>query len=245
MNFLPKNFEEKPYDRCLSCAYIGKQCDGPNFLAMDMPRLCEWCRLRKEYLHRKDAKWTNAFIAEESGLSKVSIDRFLSGNVEDIKMSTVSRILKILINGTWGQYPCSMAAGSEAETVYVDNPALVEKAENAITQCKKLQATLDNLNAEHKENLAAARAEDKANIDYLKERVDYLKGQISFKEEQMASKDRIIQDRYDFMKRKDHIIRWLAVLWGITVLVIIALIVVDVLDPNHGFFWLADGLNLI
>ena len=236
MKFLPHNFEEKPYDLCLGCPYIGKRCDGPNFLAMDMPRLCEWCRLRKEYLHRQDTRWTNAFIAEQSGLSKVSVDRFLSGNVDDIKTSTIARILKVLVNGSWGQYPCAWAAESEKESVYVDNPALIEKAENAIAQCKKLQATLENLNAEHKENLAAVRADDKAKIDFLRD-------QIKFKEEQMATKDNLIIEYNEHIKRKNRVIGWLAVLLGLAVLIIIAFLVCDALDPNRGFFWLADAFG--
>lgn len=239
MKFLPHNFEEKPYDLCLGCPHIGKRCDGPNFLAMDLPRLCEWCRLRKEYLHRQDTKWTNAFIAEESGISKVSVDRFLSGNVDDIKISTIARILKVLVNGSWGQYPCAMAAESETET------ALLEKAENAIAQCKHLQATLDGIRAEHKENLDAVRAEDQRKIDFLRE-------QIKFKEEQMHTKDNLINEYNEHIKRKNRVIGLFAVLLGISVLLIIAALTIDVLDPNKGFFWLAetfgftDGLkNLI
>lgn len=232
MSFNPGNFEENPYDLCLSCAHIGKRCDGPNFLAMSMPRLCEWCRLRKEYLHGKDTKWTNAYIAEKAELSKVSVDRFLSGNVDDLKTSTIARVLKVLVNGSWGQYPCAWAADTEKESIYVDNPALVEKLEKSDAECLRLRASIDSLKAEHKENLAAVRADDKAKIDYLKE-------QIKFNESQIATKDNLVIEYNEHIKRKNRVIGWLSVLLGVAVLIILTFLVVDALNPNVGFFWLA------
>lgn len=229
MPFSPQTLEEKPYNLCLNCAHIGKKCDGPNFLAMEMPRLCEWCRLRKEYLHGKDLKWTNAFIAEQSGLSKVSVDRFLSGNVDDIKISTIAKILKVLVNGSWGQYPCVMAANSEKENVFVDNPILIEKADNAIAQCRKLQEDLATMKAEHKDELAAAKADEQRRLNFLKD--------------QIASKDKLLAERYDFLKRKDKIILCLAVLLGVAVLTVIAFLVADALDPTKGFFWITSAFN--
>lgn len=189
MPFSPQTLEEKPYNLCVACANIGKRCDGPNFLAMEMPRLSEWCRLRKDYLHRLDPKWTNAYIADRAGVSKVSIDRFLSGNVDDIKTSTIARILRVLVDGTWGQYPCTMAA-DEKEPVYIPDPALIER-------CDRLQADLD-----------AARADDRQKIDFLKE--------------QMAVKDKLLAERYDFLKRKDTAIATLSILLGVAAIIIIA-----------------------
>ena len=211
MPFSPQTLEEKPYNLCLNCAHIGKRCDGPNFLAMELPRLCEWCRLRKDYLHRLDPKWTNAYIAEQAGVSKVSIDRFLSGNVDDIKTSTIARILKVLVNGTWGQYPCTMAA-AEKEPLYLDNPVLVER-------CDRLQA-----------DLAATRADDQRKIDFLKE-------QIQVKDAQMSVKDKLLEERYSFLKRKDRAIATLSILLGIAVVLILAALIVDLLNPHYGFFW--------
>lgn len=211
MPFSPQTLEEKPYNMCLNCAHIGKRCDGPNFLAMEMSRLCEWCRLRKDYLHNQDAKWTNAYIAEQAGVSKVSIDRFLSGNIDDIKISTIARILKALVNGSWGQYPCTMAA-EEKTPIYMDNPALVER-------CERLQA-----------DLASVRADDRQKIDFLKD-------QIKFKDEQMTAKDKLLAERYGFLKRKDRAIVTLSIFLGIAVALILAAFIVDLVNPDYGFIW--------
>lgn len=213
MPFSPQTLEEKPYNRCITCSSIGIHCDGPNFLAMEMPRLSEWCRLRKDYLHSLAPKWTNAYIAEQAGVSKVSIDRFLSGNVEDIKISTVARILKVLVNGSWGQYPCAMAA-DEKEPVYMDNPMLVER-------CERLQADLE-----------AVRADDR-------QKVDFLKDQLKFNEDQLAEKDKLLRERYDFLKRKDRAIIALSIFLGVAVVLILAALIVDFLNPYYGYFWRA------
>lgn len=225
MPFSPKSIEDKPYNMCVNCAHIGKNCDGPNFLAMEMPRLCEWCRLRKDYLHNLDSKWTNAYIAEQSGISKVTVDRFLSGSVDDLKTSTIARILKVLVNGTWGQYPCAMADATGKEIVYKDSPELVAKADAVAAQCAKLQATMDNMTAEHNS------------------RIDYLKEQIRFKENQMSTKDHLIEEYNEHIKRKNRVIKWLSILLGVAVVLIIAALVVDAMNPDRGFFWLADWFS--
>lgn len=220
MPLTPQSLEEKPYNVCLNCVHIGKNCDGPNFLAMSTERWCEWCRLRKEYLG-----WTNTHLAEVSEISAISIQRIISGNVKDLRNTTMQAVTKALVNGSWGQYPCAMAAASEQEPVYVDNPALVE-------QCKQLQVTMGKLTSEHKTELDAVRASGQRKVDFLKE-------QIALKDHQMEAQDRLLSERYAFIKRKDRTIVLLAALLAVALLVIIAALVVDFLNHNVGFFWLS------
>lgn len=124
-------FEEKPYNRCIDCIYIGVHCDGPNFLAMDIARLSEWARLRKDYLHRKDPRWTNEYVARQADVSYTTVSRFMVGDLDDIKFSTAAAILRVLINGTWGQYPCALASGEvdyEPECAHLREMLASEKA---------------------------------------------------------------------------------------------------------------------
>ena len=175
---------------------------------MEIQRLSEWCRLRKEYLHRKDLKWTNAYIAEKSGVSEKTIYRFLSGNIDDIKISTAALILKVLVNGTWGQYPCALAAMDEADPVTVDSPALVQK-------CEHLQSEVDALNKNN----------------------EFLRQQIKFNEDQMNSKDKTLVELYDSLKNKDRVLLMLGALLVISLSFIIGALIIDKLNPNIGFFW--------
>lgn len=218
MTFSIKNFEERPYDTCLGCVHIGKNCDGPNFLAMTTERWCEWCRLRKEYLG-----WTNSHVAEIAGVSKISIDRIMSGNVKDLRTTTMQAVTKALVNGSWGQYPCAMVANTDKEEIYVDNPALV-------AECERLQRTLDNLIADHKKEMEEIHASEQRKVDFLRE-------QINVKDKQIEEEKEILSERYKIIKVKDRAIAILAVLLGISLTAIIGALVADVFNPEVGFFW--------
>lgn len=169
MPYSQKTIEEKPYNMCLNCMHIGKRCDGPNFLAMTVERWCEWCRLRKEYLG-----WSNAHVAEQANVSKISVDRIMSSNVKDLRISTMQAVTRILVNGSWGQYPCAMAA------------TRADGEDAAVTQCARLKDEITALRAQHKEEMEKLRSETDRMVQFLRE-------QVKFKEEQMLAKDKLLE----------------------------------------------------
>ena len=201
MPFSPQTLEEKPYNLCLNCAHIGKRCDGPNFLAMSMERWCEWVRLRKEYLG-----WTNARVAELAEVSKVSVDRIMSGNIKDIRTTTMQAVTKALVNGSWGQYPCALAV-VEAEAKGTDNSILS-------LECEHLRKELDEAH------------------DSERRKVDFLKQQIAFMEKQLETKDEQLRDRHKFIKRKD----WIIAVLGVFVAIFIFILIIDAFNGNIGYF---------
>ena len=172
MPFSPETLEEKPYNICVSCARLGETCDGPNFLAMTVERWCEWCHLRRDFLN-----WKNATIAEKSGLSKISIDRIMAGDVKDLRITTMQAVTRALVDGVWGHAPCVLVTETEKE-IYVDNPAI-------IAQCQHLQNTLDHLSEDYKMELSTVRAEAQEKIDFLRSQVEIKDKQIEW----MFSKD--------------------------------------------------------
>ena len=167
MPFSPDTLEEKPYNICISCPKIGQTCDGPNFLAMSVERWCEWCRLRRDHL-----KWKNQLVAEKACVSKVSVDRIMSGDSKDLRITTMQAVTRALVNGVWGHSPCVLVTETEKE-IYVDNPAI-------IAQCQHLQNTLDNLSAEYKTELAAVREEARQKIEFLRDQVTIKDKQIEW-----------------------------------------------------------------
>lgn len=175
MPFSPETLEEKPYNICVSCPHIGQRCDGPNFLAMSVERWCEWCHLRRDYL-----KWKNATIAERAGISKISIDRIMAGDMKDLRITTMQAVTRALVNGSWGQSPCVLVAETEKE-IYVDNPVI-------IAQCQHLQNSLDTLSEEYKTELAFAREDAQKKIDFLRE-------QIAIKDKQIEWMHSMIQHK--------------------------------------------------
>lgn len=176
MPFSPETLEEKPYNICISCSKLGQSCDGPNFLAMSVERWCEWCHLRRDFL-----QWKNQTIADKAGVSKVSIDRIMAGDVKDLRITTMQAVTKALVNGSWGQSPCVLVTESEKE-IYVDNPVI-------IAQCQNLQNTLDTLTAEYGTELAYVREEAQKKIAFLRD--------------QISIKDRHIELLHSLIKSKD------------------------------------------
>lgn len=173
-----ETLEEKPYNICISCPRIGQTCDGPNFLAMTVERWCEWCHLRKDHLG-----WKNGTLSNKSGVSRVSIDRIMAGDVKDLRITTMQAVTKALVNGSWGQSPCVLVTETEKE-IYVDNPVIV-------AQCQHLQNTLDAMAEENKIEIASVRAESQEKIDFLKE--------------QITIKDKQIEWMYSLISHKDHV----------------------------------------
>lgn len=176
MPFSPETLEEKPYNICISCSKLGQSCDGPNFLAMTVERWCEWCHLRRDFL-----KWKNQTIADNAGVSKVSIERIMAGDVKDLRITTMQAVTKALVNGSWGQSPCVLVAETEKE-IYVDNPVV-------IAQCQHLQNTLDTLTEDYKKELAFVREEAQKKIEFLRE--------------QVSIKDKHIDLLHSLINRKD------------------------------------------
>lgn len=158
MPFSPETLEEKPYNICISCPKLGQICDGPNFLAMSVDRWCEWCHLRRDHL-----KWKNQTIADKAGVSKISVDRIMAGDVKDLRITTMQAVTRALVNGVWGHSPCVLVTESEKE-IYVDNPVI-------IAQCQHLQNSLDTLSEDYKKEMAAVRAEAQKKIDFLREQI--------------------------------------------------------------------------
>ena len=184
MPFSPETLEEKPYNICISCPKIGQTCDGPNFLAMSIDRFCEWCRLRRDHLG-----WKNQLVADKAGVSKISVDRIMTGDSKDLRITTMQAVAKALVNGSWGQSPCVLVAETEKE-IQVDNPVIV-------AQCQHLQNTLDTLTAEYKAERAAFREE-------AQKKIDFLRGQIAFKERQMDAKDKQIELLLSLIARMEN-----------------------------------------
>ena len=152
MPFSRKSLAEKPYNRCINCIHIGNLCDGPNFLAMEIERWCEWCRLRKEYLG-----WSSAHLAELADVSKVSIDRIMTVNTKDLRISTMQAVTRALVNGIWGKHPCVLAA---SENMQID-----------VNECAKLREEIVQLKAAHKAEIEAIRHENDQKIAFLKDQV--------------------------------------------------------------------------
>lgn len=181
MPFTPETISVKSYNQCIKCDYLGAKCDGPNLISLQKERFFEWCRLRKEYLG-----WTNAKLAEVSGVSKATVDRINSSSGPGLNGDTMSAIACALIyqkqcaDGGWGRFPCPLSENLDSSDT--------EQLKNEVAMLK-LQLEQQQKND--------------------REKIDYLKQQVSFKDSQMLAKDRHLSERKEFLRQKDKTIETL------------------------------------
>ena len=200
--------EEKPFNKCFECAYLRNGCSGPNLSVMTVERACEFLQICRQRLGYSYQK-----VADLAMLSIITVKRILTGQIKDPGFMTMQALSYILVNDPKGKHPCAMHL-------------ITEETRNAVAACKEAQAALAHKDAEFEQS----RINDRGKIEFLKE-------QVKFKETQMVEKDRLLHERYDFLRRKDRIIRMLAFLLAVCLAVIIGALIVDGMNPNIGFFW--------
>lgn len=153
--------------------------------------------------------WTHADLAAASGVPKGTIDNWLSGITSDVRRDTSWRIARALFGNREVCAPCPLKAPGARE-----------------------------LNAK-----AAAYDELKLKYDSLikddRQKIDHLKEQVAFQKDQLLAKDNLLNERRDFLRMKDRTITILSVALVVAVLALISIFVVDLLNPNIGFFWRA------
>lgn len=239
MSYSPQTYEEKPYNRCIDCVYIGKECDGPNFLAMSIDRWCEWCRFRKDYIHL-----TNAEIAERAEVSEATVKKIIAGNTSGLLVDTMQRVTKVLVNGTWGQYPCAMAAHGEPEEL---------KA--AAEECKRLRDSIADIRSDAQRKIDHLKAQIDQQNRFLQDRYEFLKQKDSVIERREAEikqyQEQIFEMNADAKEQKKNkkILIWMlaiAVIMVIALLILIAgALVIDYRNPDRGFFWVKQLASIL
>lgn len=142
------------YSECVRCPKLGKECDGPNFVAMPPQELIAWCKERKKHLGL-----TNAGLAELSGMSQGTIDSLLANTHPDFKFGTIRPVLQVLVGGKWLGDPCADPTGTadaqlkervkelEAEIKHRD-----EKIYHYEAELDELKTLVRNTNARHAES---------------------------------------------------------------------------------------------
>lgn len=204
---------EKPFNKCLSCEYLGNGCSGPNLNAMTVERACEFLQLR-----RLQRGYTYQKTADLTGLSLITVKRILTGKVKDPSFVSMQLLTFALISDPKGKYPCAMHL-------------FTKETEDAVARCREAEEKLAAAETRHANEMAAER-----------KKLDYVMKIESQKEEQLHEKDKLLQERYHFLKLKDRAIAILSVLLGISVILIVVALIVDFLNHDAGFIWRAAAM---
>lgn len=208
--------DEKPFNKCLLCEYLGNGCSGPNIGAMTLGRACEFLQTR-----RRQLKYTYLQLANKTGLADGTIKSILTGKRKDPSFLSMQALSHALIADPQGKYPCAMHLVSK-------------ETDKAIADCKAAQDALSQKEREMEKEKEDAQKK----INFLLEQVKFKEAQILEKDKHIASKDKRLEERRDFIYRKDRIITILGIALAICLFLIIGALIVDSLNPNVGFFWL-------
>lgn len=205
MPFTDQTLAVKRYNECIICDHLGINCDGPNLTAIDTPRFCEWCKLLRD-----KRGYTNARLAEISGVSLATVERIMAGRSTGLNADTKSDIACALIygkarEGAWGKDPCAMISlGLNG----------ADELAAAREECESLRSSLH-----------AAEVSSKKELEEARVKINHLKSQIAHHEDQSMKKDELLRDRHSYLKTKDSYIRIFLTTSALSILANIALLV--------------------
>lgn len=124
------------YQKCLSCPKLGVSCPGPNFLSMKAHEALEWCKMRKSQI-----EWSNAKLADSSGVPKGTIDRLWANNHVDFKYDTMCPIITALVDVDCCARPCEATQDetltAQVERLKKENEALKEDIQTRVDYMKE------------------------------------------------------------------------------------------------------------
>ena len=101
----------KPYYRCLSCAKFRKACGGIPTRDLGLQDWCEYMRDIKEVAHL-----TNAYIAQESGVSTKTVEKIMALNYDQDIMRATARRIELAIIGPVSKHFCDIDYDGSAAT---------------------------------------------------------------------------------------------------------------------------------
>ena len=152
------------YEKCIACDSIGVSC-VPNIMRMQFPDVIQWCIKRQKHLG-----WTNHDLADKSNVPFSTINRIKSGDFLDCKYSTIRSILIALIGGTTDEFPCNKQVEKELQ----QKEALEQQAAKLVhieAEKDALQAKLDQIDEQHRNDIRIIKAEYQEEIAFLKEQL--------------------------------------------------------------------------
>lgn len=213
------------YEKCLKCDQLGKTCDGPNLLAMETVELGLWC----DELRKQHPGMTYDRIATDNDISKTAVYNFLKGAHEDCSLHTARTVAKHIMGDNWDNNPCGNVSNSE-------KAAYEEKIRQLNDENQQLKTSVvwheDKIQDLKEKNASLETLVVNTNARMTQDK-DFLRGQI---------------------KSKNRAIVILSISLAVVLLLVIAALIVDRIDPSIGFFWLEglfhpqsvkDGVNLI
>lgn len=164
------------FEKCISCNRLGDSC-VPNLMLLPFPDLIKWCTKRQKHL-----EWTSQTLAEKSNVPLGTINRIKAGEYMDCKYSTIKSLLIALIGGTTDEFPCNEQVDRElkqAERELKQMETLEQqtaKLSAVEKENEELKSRLSKLDAQHRCDIRAVKAEYMKQIEFLMDELQAWRG---------------------------------------------------------------------
>ena len=155
------------FDRCITCERIGQDC-VPDLMQLPFCELLNWWKKRQAYLG-----WSNQILSEKSTVPLGTINRIKAGE-DDCRYSTMRSILHTLMGGYAVEFPCQKKLDQE----FAHIEALEMQNRELVCRNDELSVKLASIDEKHRNDIRSIRAEDKVEMDFLKEENAFLKEQL-------------------------------------------------------------------
>lgn len=180
-------------------------------------------------------------VREEKGYSLQKILDMTLASGGNISMTTVRRVFADGSEDQNFRYEDTIQPiASALLAVEAVNAPLETEADAELQALRSLVRLKNVIIEEMSVDAEKVRQRENEIKEDAQKKINYLKEQIAFKEERIRQQDKLLDERRDFIYRKDRIIAALAIALALSLLVIIGALVVDKINPDMGFFWLND-----
>lgn len=174
---------------------------------------------------------------------------------EQTSIATIRRIRAVGSEDSGFNYNLTVKPFAKVFLELSQKPVIVEELDS---DAEKDRAALENIlllkNLENEslkkeialleEKLAESKAESEKKIGHLKTQIEKQDDLIDKLNKILDDRKAFMDERRDFIYRKDRVIAILGILLAFSVTLIFAALVVDMMNPDKGFFWL-DGISHI
>lgn len=164
-NLCGKEFLTGPFDECIECPFLCNGCSGPRTNAMGFPRWLVWF---KAVMKRFGI--SNRAIAENTPLSKSTVDDIFAGRRQDISRETCCIIENFVLGD--GKWPCAKKLTDGKDVVYEDRPETLEALRQAKEALRDKERYIEQYQVERQND-----------VKEYKELVQYFRAQIQRKDD--------------------------------------------------------------
>lgn len=159
-----KGLPAEAFRDCVGCPHQGENCAGANPFALEHKELGIWIGWQFEALGIN-----NRIAAEGSGVSVSTIARIRSGDVKDVRYSTMRHLLYYLQGGSWGSHPCYKDNSAARIKQLTDRVNYLEADGNELrTELAERNDHIKKIADNHAQELNTVRGEVQRRIDFLR-----------------------------------------------------------------------------